>query len=77
MPQWAGSCWYYLRFIDPGNHTRLVDLDKENYWMPVDLYLGGPEHAGPTGPVLAQVDSVVGVGPAMLARLKESAVLRR
>jgi leucyl-tRNA synthetase len=45
MPQWAGSCWYYLRFIDPKNGQRLVDPDKERYWMPVDLYIGGSEHA--------------------------------
>jgi leucyl-tRNA synthetase len=45
MPQWAGSCWYYLRFIDPRNDTALVDREKERYWMPVDLYIGGPEHA--------------------------------
>ncbi|TKB34173.1 MAG: leucine--tRNA ligase [Nitrospira sp.] len=45
MPQWAGSCWYYLRFIDPKNQDRLVDPDKERYWMPVDLYIGGSEHA--------------------------------
>lgn len=45
MPQWAGSCWYYLRFIDPKNTTRLVDAAKERYWMPVDLYIGGSEHA--------------------------------
>jgi leucyl-tRNA synthetase len=45
MPQWAGSCWYYLRFIDPKNPDRLVDKDKEKYWMPVDLYVGGAEHA--------------------------------
>lgn len=45
MPQWAGSCWYYLRFIDPRNSTRLVDPEKERYWMPVDLYIGGSEHA--------------------------------
>jgi leucyl-tRNA synthetase len=45
MPQWAGSCWYYLRFIDPGNDERPVDPEKENYWMPVDLYVGGSEHA--------------------------------
>jgi len=45
MPQWAGSCWYYLRFIDPGNDERLVDPEKEQYWMPVDLYVGGSEHA--------------------------------
>lgn len=45
MPQWAGSCWYYLRFIDPKNSTRLVDPEKERYWMPVDLYIGGSEHA--------------------------------
>jgi leucyl-tRNA synthetase len=45
MPQWAGSCWYYLRFIDPKNIQRLVDPEKERYWMPVDLYIGGSEHA--------------------------------
>ncbi len=45
MPQWAGSCWYYLRFIDPKNPARLVDPVKERYWMPVDLYIGGSEHA--------------------------------
>ena len=41
MPQWAGSCWYYLRFLDPNNPDRLVDPAKEKYWMPVDLYVGG------------------------------------
>ncbi len=45
MPQWAGSCWYYLRYIDPSNVDRFVDADKEKYWMPVDLYVGGVEHA--------------------------------
>ena len=45
MPQWAGSCWYYLRYIDPDNDERLVDPDLERYWMPVDLYVGGQEHA--------------------------------
>jgi leucyl-tRNA synthetase len=45
MPQWAGSCWYYLRFLDPHNDEQAWDLDKERYWMPVDLYLGGTEHA--------------------------------
>ena len=45
MPQWAGSCWYYLRFLDPQNETALVDPAKEKYWMPVDLYVGGNEHA--------------------------------
>ena len=45
MPQWAGSCWYYLRFIDPKNSAQLVDQAKERYWMPVDLYIGGSEHA--------------------------------
>jgi leucyl-tRNA synthetase len=45
MPQWAGSCWYYLRFIDPHNEERLVDPKLEKYWMPVDLYIGGSEHA--------------------------------
>ena len=45
MPQWAGSCWYYLRFIDPDNDGAPVDPEKEAYWMPVDLYIGGAEHA--------------------------------
>lgn len=45
MPQWAGSCWYYLRYIDPHNETLAVDPEKEQYWMPVDLYVGGAEHA--------------------------------
>ncbi len=45
MPQWAGSCWYYLRFCDPHNTEAAWDRKKENYWMPVDLYVGGVEHA--------------------------------
>ncbi len=45
MPQWAGSCWYYLRYIDPGNENAIFDQRKERYWMPVDLYVGGAEHA--------------------------------
>ena len=45
MPQWAGSCWYYLRFIDPHNTKALVDKKKEKQWMPVDVYVGGAEHA--------------------------------
>jgi leucyl-tRNA synthetase len=45
MPQWAGSCWYYLRFIDPKNTTEAWDKQLEKYWMPVDLYVGGVEHA--------------------------------
>ena len=45
MPQWAGSCWYYLRYLDPDNPDALVDPEKEAYWMPVDLYVGGAEHA--------------------------------
>jgi leucyl-tRNA synthetase len=45
MPQWAGSCWYYLRFLDPHNERALVDPELERYWMPVDLYVGGAEHA--------------------------------
>ena len=45
MPQWAGSCWYYLRFLDPGNDGRFIDPAVERAWMPVDLYIGGAEHA--------------------------------
>ena len=45
MPQWAGSCWYYLRFIDPNNEEAFCDSAKEGYFMPVDLYIGGAEHA--------------------------------
>ena len=45
MPQWAGSCWYYLRFLDPRNQAALVDPEVEKAWMPVDLYVGGAEHA--------------------------------
>jgi len=45
MPQWAGSCWYYLRYIDPHNDAMAINPAKEKYWMPVDLYVGGAEHA--------------------------------
>ena len=45
MPQWAGSCWYFLRFLDPHNAAKPWDADVERYWMPVDLYVGGVEHA--------------------------------
>ncbi|PWN07540.1 leucine--tRNA ligase [Rhodohalobacter mucosus] len=45
MPQWAGSCWYYLRYISPGYEEGPVDSSGENYWMPVDLYVGGSEHS--------------------------------
>ncbi len=45
MPQWAGSCWYYLRYLDPRNETEFAGRDKIDYWMPVDLYVGGAEHA--------------------------------
>ena len=44
MPQWAGSCWYYLRFLDPENENEFCSKEKEKYWMPVNLYLGGSEH---------------------------------
>ncbi len=45
MPQWAGSCWYYVRFCDPKNTERFIDPSIEKYWLPVDLYIGGAEHA--------------------------------
>ncbi len=45
MPQWAGSCWYYLRYIDPKNTNAIADREKLDYWLPVDLYVGGAEHA--------------------------------
>jgi len=45
MPQWAGSCWYFLRFIDPSNDNAAWSEEAEKYWMPVDLYIGGAEHA--------------------------------
>ena len=45
MPQWAGSCWYFLRFLDPKNETNFASEESINYWMPVDLYIGGAEHA--------------------------------
>ncbi len=45
MPQWAGSCWYYLRFCDPGNDREPWSREAERAWMPVDLYVGGAEHA--------------------------------
>ncbi|MBL8808928.1 MAG: leucine--tRNA ligase [Planctomycetaceae bacterium] len=45
MPQWAGSCWYYLRFCDNKNSNNFIDPAKEKYWLPVDLYIGGAEHA--------------------------------
>ena len=45
MPQWAGSCWYYLRYLDPQNSVKAWDHEKESYWMPIDLYVGGAEHA--------------------------------
>ncbi len=45
MPQWAGSCWYFLRYIDPKNDREPWDSELERYWMPVDLYVGGAEHA--------------------------------
>ncbi|NNV05963.1 leucine--tRNA ligase [Geobacillus sp. MMMUD3] len=45
MPQWAGSCWYYLRYIDPHNDKQLADPEKLKQWLPVDVYIGGAEHA--------------------------------
>lgn len=45
MPQWAGSCWYYLRYMDPKNKDAAVDFEKQKYWLPIDLYIGGAEHA--------------------------------
>ena len=45
MPQWAGSCWYYLRFLDPKNSSQFASKSSVKYWMPVDLYIGGAEHA--------------------------------
>jgi len=45
MPQWAGSCWYYLRYLDPKNETAMCDPAKAKFWLPVDLYVGGAEHA--------------------------------
>ncbi|MEZ4822410.1 MAG: hypothetical protein R2942_08290 [Ignavibacteria bacterium] len=41
MPQWAGSCWYFLRYLDPDNENALCDINKEKFWMPVNLYIGG------------------------------------
>ncbi len=45
MPQWAGSCWYYMRYIDPDNNEIFCSRENDSYWMPVDLYIGGSEHA--------------------------------
>ncbi|AST92929.1 leucine--tRNA ligase [Sutcliffiella cohnii] len=45
MPQWGGSCWYYLRYIDPNNNEQLADPEKLKHWLPVDIYIGGAEHA--------------------------------
>lgn len=45
MPQWAGSCWYYLRYIDPHNDEAIADPKLLAHWLPVDLYVGGAEHA--------------------------------
>ena len=45
MPQWAGSCWYYIRFVDPKNSNAFIDPLLEKQWLPIDLYVGGAEHA--------------------------------
>ena len=45
MPQWAGSCWYYIRYIDPHNSEQICDPKLLDKWLPVDLYVGGAEHA--------------------------------
>ena len=45
MPQWAGSCWYYIRYIDPHNNEAIADRKLMEHWLPVDLYVGGAEHA--------------------------------
>ena len=45
MPQWAGSCWYFLRYLDPDNAEAFVGQEALDYWMPVDIYIGGAEHA--------------------------------
>ncbi|UER67442.1 leucine--tRNA ligase [Borrelia sp. BU AG58] len=45
MPQWAGSCWYYIRYLDPNNEKEFASKEKINYWLPVDLYIGGAEHS--------------------------------
>src|SRR4029078_12033300 len=45
MPQWAGSCWYYIRFIDPRNENAFCEPTKARQWLPVDLYVGGADHA--------------------------------
>ena len=45
MPQWAGSCWYYLRYLDPDNEDEIASRELAEYWLPVDLYVGGAEHA--------------------------------
>ena len=46
MPQWAGSCWYYLRYLDPTNSEKMLDESIENAWLPVDFYIGGSETCG-------------------------------
>ena len=60
MPQWAGSCWYYLRYVQPSNAERLVDPAAERYWLPVDLYVGART------PATSSTEMKVGQAPMQL-----------